>query len=168
MWRKFDWVLVTFLSSWLVLYISIWQHPAATPSALIPTLKLLYPFPIPLATGNHTSPYHSAVQPLNPIFQLHATSSPFPTPKGPLLFFSTYSCHLSLLYHFTQPNSSYIILPTFLPSASKPVLFISSLLPHSLMQNCWYWAGPLPHGVLLIFVGVSSHRTWEGKLQIQE
>lgn len=33
-------------------------------------------------------------------------------------------------------NSTFFTLPTFLPCASKPALFISSFLPHNSMQKC--------------------------------
>lgn len=84
-----------------------------------------------LTSGSHTSPYHSAIQPPNPVFQLHATTSTFPSCKDPLFFFTAHPYLLSLLFHFTQlpgQNSSLFSLSAFLSCASNPVLFISQAL----------------------------------------
>lgn len=124
---------VAFISSWFVSYIYAWQHPTVTVCS-DPSSNLLYPFPALLAIRSHFSPYHSPVHPPNPVFQLHH----FQAPR--ILYYSlphipTFIASSSIL---RIQNSTFFTLPTFLPCASKPALFISSFLPHYSMQKCRY------------------------------
>lgn len=85
-------------------------------------------------------PYHS--------LSLHSASTKtcFPTacyhfpiskPQGSFIVLlshiSTFIASSSILQ---IQNSTFFTLPTFLPCASKPALFISSFLPHNSMQKC--------------------------------
>lgn len=153
------------MSSCLVLYIGVWQHSAVTPSALIPTLKLSHleaiPVPITLLSNLQTL-FSSCMLPLRHFQAARILYSS-------LLHTPTFLASSSILHSLLAKALVYL---SFLPSSLVPATLSSSSLklcppqPHAEMLVLW--GTELLDMILLRFVGNSSYRIWEGKLQIQE
>lgn len=110
--------------------------------------------------SDYQKPYQVLTTPqsrLQTVFQLHATTYPFPSPKSPSLVFTTECYLLSLLFHFPQLKLSFIH-PFHLSSMCQQACPLHLILRlHRLMQKgCCQDATPLLHGVLLILVGISK------------
>lgn len=109
------------MSSCLVLYIGVWQHSAATPSALIPTLKLSHLEAIPVPTtllSNLQILFSSCMLPLQHFQAARILYSS-------LLHTPTFLASSSILHSFLAKTLVYL---SFLPSSLVPATLSSSSL----------------------------------------